>query len=30
LVAGAGLRFIDRGQHPLKGVPEEWKLFAAA
>jgi class 3 adenylate cyclase len=29
LVAGSGLRFIDRGTHGLKGVPDEWQLFAA-
>ena len=28
LVAGSGLRFEDRGMHRLKGVPEEWRLFA--
>jgi class 3 adenylate cyclase len=28
LVAGAGLRFADRGAHALKGVPGEWRLFA--
>jgi class 3 adenylate cyclase len=28
LVAGSGLRFIDRGEHELKGVPESWQLFA--
>jgi pimeloyl-ACP methyl ester carboxylesterase len=28
LVAGAGLRFADRGVHTLKGVPGEWRLFA--
>jgi class 3 adenylate cyclase len=28
LVAGSGLRFEDRGVHALKGVPEEWRLFA--
>jgi len=28
LVAGSGLRFEDRGAHALKGVPEEWRLFA--
>jgi class 3 adenylate cyclase len=28
LVAGSGLRFADRGQHPLKGVPGEWRIFA--
>ena len=27
LVAGAGLRFTDRGIHGLKGVPDEWRLF---
>jgi class 3 adenylate cyclase len=30
LVAGAGLTFSDRGAHALKGVPGEWRLFAAA
>jgi len=29
LVAGAGLQFEDRGTHELKGVPGEWRLFAA-
>jgi pimeloyl-ACP methyl ester carboxylesterase len=28
LVAGSGLRFVDRGLQPLKGVPGEWRLFA--
>ncbi len=28
LVAGSGIRFADRGSHILKGVPEEWRLFA--
>lgn len=28
LVAGSGLRFADRGEHELKGVPERWRLFA--
>jgi class 3 adenylate cyclase len=28
LVAGAGLRFDDRGAHSLKGVPGEWRVFA--
>lgn len=28
LVAGSGLRFEDRGSHPLKGVPEPWQLYA--
>ncbi|HKU06884.1 MAG TPA: adenylate/guanylate cyclase domain-containing protein [Bradyrhizobium sp.] len=29
LVAGAGLRFSDRGSHELKGLPGKWDLFAA-
>jgi class 3 adenylate cyclase/pimeloyl-ACP methyl ester carboxylesterase len=29
LVAGSGLRFEDRGAHRLKGVAEEWHLYAA-
>ena len=29
LVAGSGLAFEDRGTHRLKGVPDEWHLFAA-
>ena len=29
LVAGSGIRFIDRGIHKLKGVPERWQLYAA-
>jgi class 3 adenylate cyclase len=28
LVAGSGLAFEDRGMHALKGVPEEWHLYA--
>ncbi len=28
LVAGSGLEFEDRGSHHLKGVPDEWRLFA--
>jgi class 3 adenylate cyclase len=28
LVAGSGLVFQDRGLHHLKGVPDEWRLFA--
>jgi class 3 adenylate cyclase/pimeloyl-ACP methyl ester carboxylesterase len=28
LVAGAGFAFTDRGSYRLKGVPEEWQLFA--
>src|SRR5436190_15152941 len=30
LVAGSGIAFDDRGSHPLKGVPGEWRLFAVA
>jgi pimeloyl-ACP methyl ester carboxylesterase/class 3 adenylate cyclase len=29
LVAGSGLRFRERGSATLKGVPEEWLLYAA-
>jgi hypothetical protein len=29
LVAGSGLRFIERGTQVLKGVTGEWQLFAA-
>jgi hypothetical protein len=28
LVAGSGLRFEDRGEHHLDGVPEPWCVFA--
>jgi hypothetical protein len=30
LVAGSGLRFSERGTQVLKGIPGEWRLFAAA
>jgi class 3 adenylate cyclase len=30
LVAGAGLRFSERGSHELKGLPGKWDLFAAS
>ena len=30
LVAGSQLLFEDRGSHELKGVPGEWRLFAAS
>jgi class 3 adenylate cyclase len=30
LVAGSGLTFEDAGEHELKGVPDRWRLFAAA
>ena len=29
LVAGSGLAFDDRGVHALKGVPGEWRVYAA-
>jgi class 3 adenylate cyclase len=28
LVAGSGLRFHERGIAALKGVPDEWRLYA--
>ena len=28
LVVGSGFSFVSRGAHVLKGVPEEWELFA--
>jgi class 3 adenylate cyclase/pimeloyl-ACP methyl ester carboxylesterase len=28
LVAGSGFAFADRGTHHLKGVPDDWQLFA--
>ena len=28
LVLGSGIGFADRGLHQLKGVPDEWQLFA--
>jgi class 3 adenylate cyclase len=28
LVAGSGLRFADRGEHELKGVPDLWRVYA--
>jgi class 3 adenylate cyclase len=28
LVAGAGFAFTERGTHRLKGVPDQWQLFA--
>jgi class 3 adenylate cyclase len=30
LTAGSGLRFEDRGVHVLKGVPDEWRLYAVS
>ena len=29
LVAGSRLRFTDRGEHPLRGVPDLWRLYRA-
>jgi class 3 adenylate cyclase len=29
LVVGSGLDFEDRGAHELKGVPEDWQVYAA-
>jgi len=28
LVVGSGIEFAERGEHELKGVPGEWRLFA--
>ena len=30
LVVGSGFSFVSRGSHALRGVPEEWELFAVA
>jgi DNA-binding NarL/FixJ family response regulator len=30
LVAGSSIRFEDRGERPLRGVPDRWRLFAVA
>jgi DNA-binding NarL/FixJ family response regulator len=30
LVAGSRIRFADRGEHSLRGVPDRWRLFAVA
>lgn len=30
LVVGSGIAFADRGRHALKGVPDEWRLYAVA
>ena len=30
LVAGAGLKFSERGSHELKGLPGRWDLFSAS
>ena len=28
LTAGSGLEFTERGRHALKGIPDEWELYA--
>jgi hypothetical protein len=28
LVLGSGISFEDRGRHTLKGVPDQWQLYA--
>jgi class 3 adenylate cyclase len=30
LVTGSDIELVDRGRHNLKGVPDEWRLYAAA
>ena len=30
LVSGSGIVFDDRGEHVLKGVPGDWRLFVAS
>jgi class 3 adenylate cyclase len=30
LVAGSGIAFADRGMHRLKGLPDNWRLFAVS
>ena len=30
LTTGSGLQFTDKGRHALKGVPDEWDLYALA
>ena len=30
LVAGSDIRFVDRGTHLLRGIPEQWRLYAVA
>ena len=30
LIAGSALRLTDRGEHELKGIPDPWRLYAAA
>ncbi|KAA1416886.1 adenylate/guanylate cyclase domain-containing protein [Nocardioides humilatus] len=28
LVAGSGIGFADRGEHVLKGIPDQWRIYA--
>jgi hypothetical protein len=28
LVVGSALRFVPRGEHELKGVPGQWRIYA--
>ncbi len=28
LVVGSGIEFVERGAHQLKGVPDEWRIYA--
>jgi class 3 adenylate cyclase len=28
LVAGSGIGFVDRGEHVLKGIPDQWRIYA--
>jgi hypothetical protein len=28
VVAGSGFSFADRGSHGLKGIPDDWQLYA--
>jgi hypothetical protein len=30
LVIGSGISFADRGVHALKGVPDNWQLYAVS
>ena len=30
LVSGSGIVFEDRGVHPLKGIPGDWRVFRVA
>ena len=30
LVVGSGIDFVERGEHELRGVPGEWRLFSVS